>query len=30
LIMIEGVEFLMKNLSVPSKKKLIDYIKRHY
>lgn len=30
LIMIEGVEFLMKHLSVTSKKKLIQYIKRHY
>lgn len=30
LILIEGAEFLMKNLSVTAKKKLIDYIKRHY
>lgn len=30
VIQIEGPEFLMKHLDVPSKKKLIDYIKRHY
>lgn len=30
VIDIEGVDFLMKHLPVASKKKLIDFIKRHY
>jgi len=30
VIQIDGPEFLMKHLDVNSKKKLIDYIKRHY
>ena len=30
VIKIDGPEFLMKHLDVPSKKKLIDFIKRHY
>ena len=30
VINIEGPEYIMKHLSVSSKKKLIDFIKRHY
>lgn len=30
VIQVEGPELLMKSLDISSKKKLIDYIKRHY
>ena len=30
VIMIDGTEYLMKNLSVSAKEKLLKYIKRHY
>lgn len=30
VIQVEGPEYLMKHLDVSSKKKLIDFIKRHY